>query len=171
MAYERTDLLTATRSLLRVAQGVTVILMVCATVYLIATALLSAAGKPLPAFTGKLATMDPKAAMLAMRFGLIAAVIGGALLWPLLREVIRIIDSTRIGDPFVPENARRLRTIGWLLLAFNFCVGTSISSATLGGITFPGVSFSGVLTVLLVFVLARIFETGSQMRAELKETV
>lgn len=171
MTAMRNDLLSVTRSLIRLAQGMTVILMIGAAVYLIATVLLSAAGKPVPAFTGKLATMDPKAALIALRFGLIGAFIGGAVLLPLLRELIRIIDSARAGDPFVPENARRLRTIGWLLLAFNFCVGTSISAALRGGITFPNVSFSAVLTVLLVFVLARIFDTGSQMRAELKETV
>jgi Protein of unknown function (DUF2975) len=171
MPVMRNDLLSVTHSLVRLAQGVTVVSMVGALVYLIATGLLSAAGKPLPAFTGKLATMDPKAAMLALRIGLIGALIGGAVLLPLLRELLRIIDSARIGDPFIPENARRLRTIGWLLLAFNFCVSSTVSAALRGGFTFPFVSFSGVLTVLLVFVLARIFDTGSQMRAELKETV
>jgi hypothetical protein len=171
MAYERTDLLAATRGLVSLAQGMTAILMVGAVVYLIANILLSAAGKPLPTLGGKLATMDPKAAVIALRIGLIAALIGAAVLMALLREVIRIIDSARAGDPFVPENARRLRAIGWLLLVFNFCGGATVSAVLQGGITFPSISFSGVLTVLLVFVLARIFETGSQMRAELKETV
>jgi hypothetical protein len=31
--------------------------------------------------------------------------------------------------------------------------------------------FRGLLTVLLVFILARIFDTGSQMRTGLKEAV
>jgi hypothetical protein len=170
MAYERTDLLSFTRGLVRLAQGATVILMICGAGIFIASSLLHGAGKPL-AFSGKLAQMDPKAAMLALRIGVIGTLIGGAVLLVLLRELLRIIDSTRIGDPFVPENARRLRLIGWLLLAFNFCASSTISAALRGGITFPFVSFSGVLTVLLVFVLARIFDTGSQMRAELKDTV
>jgi hypothetical protein len=169
MPLVRNDLLSNTHALVRLARAVTIILMVCAVVILIG--LLTGASKPLPTFTGKLAQMDPRAAMLAVRIGVIGALIGGAVLLFLLRELLRIIDSARIGDPFVPDNARRLRRVGWLLLAFNFCSTSTISAALSGGITFPFVSFSGVLTVLLVFVLARIFDTGSQMRAELKETV
>lgn len=170
MPVMRNDLLSNTHALVRLARAVTIILMVGALVMLVATALLDAAGKPLT-FAGKLAQMDPKAAMLALRIGAIGTLIGGAVLLVLLRELLHIIDSTSIGDPFIPENARRLRRVGWLLLAFNFCSSTTISAALSGGITFPFVSFSGVLTVLLVFVLARIFDTGSHMRAELKETV
>ena len=170
MPLVRSDLLSNTDALVRLARAATIILMVCAVVMLIATTLLHRAGKPLT-FAGKLAQMDPQAAMLALRVGATGTLIGGAVLLALLRELRRIIDSARIGDPFVPDNARRLRRVGWLLLAFNFCSTTTMSAALNGGITFPFVSFSGVLTVLLVFVLARIFDTGSQMRAELKETV
>ncbi len=166
----RNDLLSVTHALVRLARAVTIILMVGAVVMLIASALLHAAGKPLT-FAGKLAQMDPKAALLALRIGAIGTLVGGAVLLTLLRELLRIIDSARVGDPFIPDNARRLRRVGWLLLAFNFCSNTTISAALSGGITFPFVSFNGVLTVLLVFVMARIFDTGSQMRAELKETV
>jgi hypothetical protein len=169
MPLVRSDLLSNTHALVRLARAVTIVFMVCAVVILIG--LLTGASKPLPTFTGKLAQMDPKAAMLAVRIGVIGALFGGAVLLFLLRELLRIIDSARIGDPFVPDNARRLRRVGWLLLAFNFCASSTLSAALSGGITFPFVSFSGVLTVLLVFVLARIFDTGSQMRAELKETV
>jgi hypothetical protein len=35
----------------------------------------------------------------------------------------------------------------------------------------PRPTFDGLMTVLMIFVLARIFETGSLMRAELKDTV
>jgi hypothetical protein len=165
----RNDLLSNTHALVRLARAVTIIFMVCAVVILIG--FLAGANKPLPTITGKLAHMGPKAAMLALRMGAIGSLVGGAVLLVLLRELLRIIDSARIGDPFVPDNARRLRRVGWLLLAFNFCASSTLSAALSGGITFPFVSFSGVLTALLVFVLARIFDTGSQMRAELKETV
>jgi hypothetical protein len=171
MAYKQPELLTLTRALVCLAQAVTAVSMVSAAVVFIASVLLRGAGKPLPDFTGKLALMDPQAALIALRIGVIGTLIGAAVLMWLLRELVRIIDSTRLGDPFVPENARRLRLIGWLLLAFNFCVSSTISAAVHGGITFPFVSFSALLTVLLVFILARIFDTGSQMRAELKETV
>ena len=127
MTVMRNDLLSVTHALVRLARAVTIIFMVCAVVILIG--FLTGASKPLPTFTGKLAQMDPKAAMLALRMGAIGSLIGGAVLLVLLRELLRIIDSARVGDPFVPENARRLRHIGWLLLAFSFCGSTTISAA------------------------------------------
>ncbi|MEO8307484.1 MAG: DUF2975 domain-containing protein [Pseudomonadota bacterium] len=171
MTDKRTDLLSVTRALVRFAQMLVVLVMALGAVIFIG--LLNGTGKPMPVFTGTLASMDPKTAVLALRIGSIGALCAGAALLPLLRELIRIIDSTRLGDPFIPENARRLRLIGWLLLAFNFCVSSTVSLVTppRSGITFPFVSLSALLMVLLVFVLARIFESGSQMRAELKDTV
>jgi hypothetical protein len=85
---------------------------------------------------------------------------------PLLRELRRIVDSAMTGDPFVPENARRLRRIGWLLLVMTLLIeaGEWISE----GISIP---MGGLVTVLLVFVLAQIFDKGSHMRAELQETI
>jgi hypothetical protein len=85
---------------------------------------------------------------------------------PLLRELLRVIDSAITGDPFVPENARRLRRIGWLLLVMTLLIeaGEWISE----GISIP---VGGLVTVLLVFVLAQIFDKGSHMRAELQDTV
>jgi Protein of unknown function (DUF2975) len=169
MNARRTDLLAVTRGFVRFGQVMLTVWMVVAAAIFIG--LLNGAGKPLPAFTGTLATMDPEASMYALKVGVVGALVAGALLFPLLQELIRLIDSARIGDPFVPESGKRLRRIGWLLVAFNVCVSVTISLALSGSIRLPMTSFSGWLTVLLVFVLARIFETGSRMRAELQETV
>jgi hypothetical protein len=88
----------------------------------------------------------------------------------LLRSLLRIVDSARDGDPFIPANAARLRHIGSLLLAI--LVSEFLASLPLG--QQPG-SLDGIIpglvTVLLVFVLARVFEIGSTMRTELKETI
>jgi hypothetical protein len=86
---------------------------------------------------------------------------------PLLRGLLRIIDSAMTGDPFVPENARRLRRIGWLLLLITLLF--EADEWITDGDFFPAPG--GLLTVLLVFVLAQIFDKGSQMRAELQETI
>ena len=91
----------------------------------------------------------------------------------------RIIDTASAGDPFVTENADRLNVIAWLLLAIQL-VGVladvapnllpdKIKDQTHVG--FDGFSASGILAVLLIFVLAQIFRRGSEMRGELEGTV
>ena len=168
MNAQRTDLLAVTRGLVKFGQVSLVILMgVGAAIFI---GLLLGEGKRLPSFAGELASKSPEDAMRALRIGLIAMLVAGALLLALLQQLIRLIDSARIGDPFVPESGRRLRRIGWLLLGFYVCNSLTISPAQ-DGFRFPPLSLSGLLTVLLVFVLARIFESGTRMRTELQETV
>jgi hypothetical protein len=81
------------------------------------------------------------------------------------------------GDPFTLVNAERLRVVAWALLAIQimdiaFGIVASMedaqTSAILGGWS-P--SLSGWIAVLMLFVLARVFEQGSRMRDELAMTV
>ena len=87
-----------------------------------------------------------------------------------------VVASAEQGDPFIPANADRLRQIGWALLALQlldlpctllarFC--PSLGSAAPAG----GISVGGWLATLMVFVLARVFATGSLMRDDLAGTV
>ena len=82
-----------------------------------------------------------------------------------------MVGTVRSGDPFVPENGVRLKVIAWCLLA------TQLLHLAFGGMarvvnsagadvdwTF---SFNGWLAVVLLFVLARVFEEGTRMREEL----
>ena len=81
------------------------------------------------------------------------------------------------GDPFVVVNAARLQTIAWaivglelmhvavVLLANGVVVGTQ--KVDIGG----KFSVTPWLTMLLLFVLARVFDQGDRMRDELSETV
>jgi hypothetical protein len=112
-----------------------------------------------------------------LRLAAIGAAVGILFLVPMLRALLQIIDSALIGDPFVPENARRLRLIGKLLLGWNIftplmaaVVAARFAEGTLVVRT-PPFSLSGLLTVVLIFVLAQIFERGSNMRTEIQETV
>lgn len=90
----------------------------------------------------------------------------------------RIVTSATVDDPFVARNALRLNTIGVLLLVLQgvgFVTNAAISAMPhdinkhlhLGF----GMSVSGLFAALLVFVLAQIFQRGSEMRAELEGTV
>lgn len=95
-----------------------------------------------------------------------------------LLELRRIVDSVRQRDPFQPDNADRLRLMGWIAVgtqgAWLIVVGIArwaaqyveegrrLPEAHLGG---------GLLLILVLFILARVFRVGSDMRDELEGTV
>ena len=94
-------------------------------------------------------------------------------------RLVRIIDTVGQGDPFEPANADRLAQMGWLILAVQL---VAIPLALLGlflvktledqGGTFDvGVDPGGMLLVVILFILARVFRHGAVMRADLEGTV
>ena len=107
-------------------------------------------------------------------------VAGLALAFLFLRHLRRIVGTVSDGDPFVPVNADRLRAMAWLALAMQ---GLAVLATPLI-IWFDalphkpnvhhnenGISFGSLVLALLLFVLARVFRVGSQMREELEGTV
>lgn len=111
-----------------------------------------------------------------MRWLMILGVALAFAIYVLMRELARIIGTVSSGDPFIADNARRLRTIGWSLLliqlldipaAFISQAFPALGSAAPDG----GVSPAGWLAVLMTFILAHIFEAGAQMRDDLEGTV
>jgi hypothetical protein len=112
-----------------------------------------------------------------------AAVLAGALIVALVALVFlmaaRIVETAQSGDPFVIANARRLEQIGWLLLAAEviglvagMVLPAMVPPQLNGKMEFGfGLSPIGLLSILMIFVLAQIFRHGSEMRAELEGTV
>lgn len=95
----------------------------------------------------------------------------------ILRRLLAMVDTVRNGDPFVAANATRLLSIARVLLALQL-LGMLIGSIAkaLSTPAFPlhldaGFSISGWLSVLLAFVLARVFAEGARMREDLAGTV
>ena len=94
----------------------------------------------------------------------------------LLVTLNAMIATVRAGDPFIPANAKRLRFIGWCLIALQL---SNIPAAELTwffpamGNTTPALnlSISGWIAILMVFVLSRVFAAGSAMRDDLQGTV
>ena len=90
--------------------------------------------------------------------------------------VLSILDSAKLGNPFVATNAVLLRSIGWALLAIqtlDVAAGMLVvrfSEAT-GEYWGWSLAVTGWLAVALMFVLAKIFEQGAAMRDELAGTV
>jgi hypothetical protein len=94
----------------------------------------------------------------------------------LFRRMLAIIDTAIAGDPFTRVNAQRLRVVGWALLAIQLLdllfATLSIRVHTVTGEDLGwSPSVGGWIAVLMVFVLARVFEQGSRMRDELAMTV
>ena len=124
--------------------------------------------------------------------GITAVAVAGGLVCLILavlafRAIAKVVETARTGDPFVVENATRLTRLGWLLLSI-YGIGIAISvfiNALLPEslrdgkhhehfniqVSKPDISPVGLLAILLIFVLARIFRHGSEMRAELEGTV
>jgi hypothetical protein len=95
----------------------------------------------------------------------------------ILKRLLAIVDTVRLGDPFVAVNAYRLHAIAWILLALQLlslaiaAIGKMISTAANPVHLDAGFSPSGWLAVILTFVLARVFAEGTLMREDLEGTV
>jgi hypothetical protein len=124
-------------------------------------------------------THIPKADVERLLPALRAMVIVGApmfaLIHVILGRILEMIETVRQGDPFVPENAARLRTVAWCLLiiqllGFGFAILALQVRAANVDMEFSN-SLSGWLAVLLTFVLAGVFEHGARLRSDLQAMI
>ena len=101
------------------------------------------------------------------------------LLWRFFQAMEGIVHSVGEGDPFIPVNADRLTAMGWTMLAINVA---AIPLAALGAYIAQlvgekdvsleaGIDFGGIVLVLTLFILARVFRHGAAMRDDLEGTV
>jgi hypothetical protein len=112
---------------------------------------------------------------------LLALVIGAAAMgFYFFRHLHRIVGTVGEGDPFIPENAKRLSAMGWIVVGFHVLAIPLIGISTwvakmakehdqlhLDG----GFDLGGILLILILFILARVFREGARMREELEGTV
>ncbi|WP_141111108.1 DUF2975 domain-containing protein [Chromobacterium haemolyticum] len=121
----------------------------------------------------------PPALMTGMRLIMLIMLIGLAgvpLANLVLARLLAMVTTVRDGDPFIPANAARLQAIAWALLAIqilNLAVGAVCASVSM---IYPldigwSPSVDGWLSVLLLFILARVFDAGTKMRIDLEGTV
>ncbi len=108
-----------------------------------------------------------------LRAIVLVGVVCAAIVHTILRRLLAIVDTVRIGDPFILENARRLEAIAWSVLALE---GLRLFVAAIAAAVWePGridaFSFAPWLAVLLLFVLAGVFAHGARMRDDLEGTV
>ena len=120
---------------------------------------------------------DADRLILALQSIAVIGLLAVPLNYIVLKRLLVIVDTVRSGDPFVAANAGRLQAIAWAL------VGLQILSMIIGGIARSvstpahplhmnaGFSINGWLTVLMTFLLARVFAEGAHMRDDLEGTV
>jgi Protein of unknown function (DUF2975) len=102
------------------------------------------------------------------------------MLWQFIRRLRQIVQTVDT-DPFVRANAKRLREMGWIAL-ISFIPGMvlvamgswfdTMAEKGSGDISIEGgVDVGQFILILLLFILARVFERGADMREELEGTV
>ncbi|QGN54743.1 DUF2975 domain-containing protein [Novosphingobium sp. Gsoil 351] len=184
MTPKRDPLLTAARLLLMVFIGVLGVAAVAA--LLVIPVVIVFQARVLAEIAAKGVETGPEmiGAILIVLAGI--AVLLAMAVWFLVL-LRRIVLSVGTGDPFIPENAERLSRMGWLVLA------GQIASIPVGALVLwiasvvedsPaaehahadlhsdfGFSFSSLLLMLVLFILARVFRRGAAMREELEGTV
>ena len=120
--------------------------------------------------------------LLALAGVLLCVAVLMAIGFVFLGKLRAIISSVGEGDPFVPENADRLTVMAWLALAGQVLViplsGLALFFAKWAdevdheGITIDaGFDIEGILMVIVLFILARVFKHGAAMRDDLEGTV
>ncbi len=171
---ERSDRpLAVSRTVLRMLIKLNVILGVLIFALLIATLI---AGGPVMRALGAIPTPD-SGRLFGMRGIMVIGILAAPVLHLIYTRLLAIVETVNAGDPFVGQNAARLQAIAWaivglelmhvgvVVLANGVVVGTQ--KVDIGG----KFSVTPWLTILLLFVLARVFDQGARMRDELSGTV
>lgn len=110
---------------------------------------------------------------------LLGAAIMVGLIYDFVTRLSQIIDTVGEGDPFTMANAARLTRMAWLAVAVEL---VSFITSILGNwveqrfepgeIEFNSeFSLTGILLAIVLFILARVFRKGAEMRDELEGTV
>lgn len=103
----------------------------------------------------------------------VVGLVGAVIVHTILRRLQAIVDTVRVGDPFILENAKRLDAIAWSVAVLE---GLRLIVAAIAAVVWEAgkiqaFSFAPWLAVLLLFVLAGVFAHGARMRADLEGTV
>ncbi len=95
----------------------------------------------------------------------------------ILRSLRLIFRTLTVGDPFHPDNVRRLRRIGLILAVVTG--GVWVAQGFVAARVAPGVMeaqgvgelLTPIFSVLIVFVLAEVFREGARLRRESELTI
>lgn len=121
-------------------------------------------------------SLDVAHAVTAMRLMIVLGIASALAIQPIFTSLLRIVATVQAGDPFVAANATLLARIGWALLVLQCLdlllglLSRWISLLHLDALGWTP-SLGGWIAVVMIFVLARVFRIGAQMRDDLETTV
>lgn len=122
-------------------------------------------------FTKQPARIDPALLMPVLRVWMVLTVPVIAAVHVLLSRLLEIVETVGGGDPFVPQNAARMKTIAWCLLGvqvYHLVCGVMAAAMNAAGSRIDwSFSATGWIAVALLFVLAQVFEQGTRIRSDL----
>lgn len=126
-------------------------------------------------FSKRPPSIDPSWLMPILRTWLVLALPMIAAVHVLLSRLLEVVETVGSGDPFVPQNAVRLKTIAWCALftqVLELVFGMMAAAINAAGSNVEWkFSLTGWLAVVLLFVLARVFEEGTHLRDDLEAMV
>ncbi len=168
------DTLALSRTVLRALTKLNLLMGALILALLIASLI---AGAPVMGALGARPPQGNSMLFLGMRLIMVIGLCAVPVVHFVLTRLLTIVETVSVGNPFVVANAARLQGIAWAVLGLellHFAVGivaASVSTATAPLNLSWGFSLTRWLAVLMLFVLARVFEQGARMREELEGTV
>jgi hypothetical protein len=120
---------------------------------------------------------DADRLILGLRTIAVLGLVAIPLNFAIFKRLVAMVETVRVGDPFVAANAYRLHAIAWLLVGLQIlsmiigAIGKAISTPAHPLHLDAGFSVNAWLAILLTFVLARVFAEGTLMREDLEGTV
>ena len=112
-----------------------------------------------------------------MRAIMVIGIVGTPIGYVVFSQLLRIVESVRTGQAFTTDNAGRLRTIAWAMVALevlHICVvaiASAVSTKEVPVHIKDNFHITGWLSILMLFVLAQVFLEGTRMREDLEGTV
>ena len=174
MPRAHADALLVTRRVLRLLMGVNLLAGFLIAALLVASL---AAERFVMEAVGVRSAGGRPTLILGMRMIMVLGIGAVPLAHVVLSRLLWIVETVSAGDPFVSRNAARLKTIAWAVLGLEL-LHLAVGAVAAGVATEVepldidwSFSVTRWLAVLLLFVLARVFEQGARMREELEGTV
>ena len=174
MPQSNSSALTASRIALHILIVLNILFGVAIFALLVATLV---AEVPLIDALGVRITEGRELVIQAMRLIMLVGIAAVPLAHIVLTRLLAIVKTVAGGDPFVTVNAERLRAIAWAMLGLQLLhILVAAAAVAIRSRQVPldvdwEPSVSGWLAVLLLFVLARVFNEGARMRDDLEGTV
>ena len=146
------------------------VLGICVTVLVIAMATdLSGGALQLPVLEGNISVDTPT--YLIGFASLIVILVGFILMAGQLKRILKTLID---GDPFVPENARRLTRLALIVAGMELCRHASGFAAKMflvnTSVNFS-VNLAAWVAVITLMVLSQVFAEGTRLREEEKMTI